>query len=150
MKPAQDRPSGVFSSYFMSMYALFAVDMKILLPAAAPSATSWLLVVVPQNWATPEVGGVALRNSCQAAIFLPVASTIGNTRSKNLMKSGSVVTCASSPPRCRYSPGVSSASSLTTSCTNLYVISLSMQSELKPTSVPVYSGGATPSQFSSA
>ncbi len=37
-----------------------------------------------------------------------------------------------------------------TSSRNSYVISASVQSELKPTSVPVYSSGATPSQLSSA
>ncbi len=58
--------------------------------------------------------------------------------------------CASSPPMWRYLPGVSAASSRITSSTKSYVISLPTHSELKPTSVPVYSGGATPSQLSSA
>ncbi len=39
-------------------------------------------------------------------------------------------------------------SSRTTSSTNAYVSSLRMQSELKPTSMPVYGAGATPSQAS--
>ncbi|KUO20159.1 hypothetical protein AQJ91_15340 [Streptomyces dysideae] len=45
---------------------------------------------------------------------------------------------------------MSAAISRTTSSTKSYVISFGTHSELKPTSVPVQSGGATPSQFSSA
>src|SRR5262245_3197658 len=61
VKPAHDRPSGVFSSYFMSRYALFAGDSRILLPAAAAPVTRSLVVSVPQNWPTADVGGVAFR-----------------------------------------------------------------------------------------
>jgi hypothetical protein len=60
-----------------------------------------------------------------------------------------LVAAASSPPMWMNGPGVSRASSPTTSETNSYVTGLSMQSVLKPTSIPVWSGVAFPSQESS-
>src|SRR5438270_608639 len=50
----------------------------------------------------------------------------------------------------RYAPGVSAASWPSTSSRNWYVTSLLTHSELNPTSVPVYRGGATPLQLSCA
>ena len=87
--------------------------------------------------------------SSHAITVFPCFATMPCARSMKAAYCAGVIFFTSSPPMCRYGPGVIAASSPSTSSRNLKVISLSKQKLLKPTSMPVYSGGATPLQFSS-
>src|SRR5437667_11049299 len=108
MKPAQDRPSGVCELYFMSRYALLAGDMTTLAPRDTAVLTSESELVRPQ-YCTTRLAECCTADApiwCQPITAFPLAVTIGCTR---LMKAAywlAGVELASSPPRCRYGPGV--------------------------------------------
>src|SRR6266508_3836184 len=139
MKPAQLRPSGVWLLYFMSRYALLAGDMTTLAPRETAVLTSESDVVRPQYWTTRLAEWLTAEAPiwCQPITALPRAGTIGWTRFMKVAYWAPVNTFASSPPTCRYGPGVNAASSLRTLLTKVYTTSLDVHSVLNPTSVPV-------------
>src|SRR5690349_2101826 len=84
MSPAQVCPSFCLRTDFMSRYAWLAGDMTTFVPLATADATAVSLVVVPQNCATVDGGGVACTTSCQPITALPRAVTSGCTRLMNV------------------------------------------------------------------
>src|SRR5215211_485886 len=104
-------------------------------PRETAVLTSGSDVVRPQYWTTRpgECWTAEAPIWCQPITALPLPATMGCTRFRNVAYWLGEVACASSPPRCRYGPGVSAASSVSTSLTKVYVISLVVHSELNPT-----------------
>src|SRR4030095_14342937 len=125
MNPAQLRPSGVELLYFMSRYALLAGDMTTLAPRETALLTNEAEVVSPQYWNT-RFGEWSTADApiwCQPITALLRAGTIGWTPVMNVGYCEGDVTFASSPPTCRYGPGVIAASSVSTLLTNVYTTS---------------------------
>src|SRR6266536_1855616 len=107
----------------------------------APCETALLTfasdVVVPQYWTTRSGECCTAPIWCQPITVLPLATTIGWTRFTNVAYCVPDSTVASSPPMCRYGPGVIAAISPSTLSTNVYTTSLDVHSALNPTPVPV-------------
>jgi hypothetical protein len=130
-------PSSVSRVYFMSRYAFVAGDITSLAPwrsAASEVSARHICATVPGRRR-------ALPISSHPTMRLPWRSTMPCTRSTKCAYCSCVSTSTSSPPMWMNGPGVIAASSRTTSSTNLYTTSLSWQSALHPTRVPVYSPG---------
>ena len=119
---AHVRPSGLSASYFMSRYTASAGERispeQLRTKARAFSSMPSVGVVNPQY--CPTVLGsmfAAAPASCHVIGIFPRSATISVARSMNSAKSAGSVPRASSPPMCRYGPGVIAASSPTTSAT---------------------------------
>src|SRR5262249_42246762 len=106
-------------------------------------------VDLSQNSSTVSFAIGAPATWCQPIIVLPRAETTACARATTFAYASWVIVVASSPPMWRYGPGVRAASPPRTSVRNRSVSGSSTQSALNPTLMPVYGGGALPSQLSS-